>query len=324
MDGTMTATSPTDVEDQLNKVEARMRAQSDGNHPGLAAVLNHLIDAGGKRVRPRISLLTGYMLGANRDRLVNLAAAVEMLHTATLVHDDLIDGALLRRGIQTINAQWSPAATVLTGDFIFARAAKLAADTDSVAVMHMFAETLTTIVNGEINQHFMSRGIANRDDYYQRIYAKTASMFELASGAAALLSPVGEDIVAACRRFGYEIGMAFQIVDDVLDYSGTQLRVGKPVGGDLRQGLITLPALYYLESYPEDPAMLAIIERNGHNIQQVNQLIESIRQSGSIEESLDEARGFAQRAIDILQDLPDTYERDELETIARYIVRRNR
>src|SRR3990170_2590696 len=166
-----------------------MRTQSDGHHSALGAALDHLLSSGGKRVRPAVALLTGGMLGADRDRLVTLGAAIELLHTATLVHDDLIDGALLRRGIATLNSQWTPAATVLTGDFIFARAAKLAAETNSVPVMRMFAITLATIVNGELTQLFASRGIANQENYFQRIYAKTASMFELATAASTMLSP---------------------------------------------------------------------------------------------------------------------------------------
>ncbi len=123
------------VQDQIQRVEALMRSQADDQHPDVDAALQHLLSSGGKRVRPAVALLTGEMLGGNEDRLVTLAAAIELLHTATLVHDDLIDGALLRRGIATLNAQWSPAATVLTGDFIFARAARLAAETESVAVV---------------------------------------------------------------------------------------------------------------------------------------------------------------------------------------------
>src|SRR3990172_8268826 len=130
-----TATFFSPVQESLRLVERRMRAQSDGHHPDLAAALKHLLSSGGKRVRPAVALLTGGMLGAGRDRLVTLSAAIELLHTATLVHDDLIDGALLRRGIPTLNAQWTPAATVLTGDFIFARAAHLASQTGSLAVM---------------------------------------------------------------------------------------------------------------------------------------------------------------------------------------------
>jgi geranylgeranyl pyrophosphate synthase len=300
-----------------------MRAQARDAHPDLAAALHHLIAAGGKRVRPIVALRTGEMLGARPARLLDLAAAVELLHTATLVHDDLIDGALLRRGIPTLNANWTPAATVLTGDFIFARAAKLAAATGSVEVMDMFAEALTTIVGGEINQHFISKGLASREDYYRRIYAKTASMFELAAGAAALLAPVDEDTREAARRFGYEIGMAFQIMDDILDFTAAQTHLGKPVASDLRNGLITLPAIYYYEAHPTDGDMLSVIHRNGHNAAQLDRLIENIRASSAIGQSHHEARQHVQRGLDYLSQLPDTPERDALEEMAAYIVQRD-
>ena len=148
------------VQDALQLVEQRMRSQADGYHPDLGVALEHLLDSGGKRVRPAVVLLMGGLLGASTERLVTLSAAIEMLHTATLVHDDLIDGSFMRRGSATLNARWSPAATVLTGDFIFSRAAKLAAETNSVAVMHLFAQTLSTIVNGEITQMFSRRQAA--------------------------------------------------------------------------------------------------------------------------------------------------------------------
>jgi geranylgeranyl pyrophosphate synthase len=300
-----------------------MRAQARDAHPDLAAALHHLIAAGGKRVRPIVALRTGEMLGARPARLLDLAAAVELLHTATLVHDDLIDGALLRRGIPTLNANWTPAATVLTGDFIFARAAKLAAATGSVEVMDMFAEALTTIVGGEINQHFISKGLASREDYYRRIYAKTASMFELAAGAAALLAPVDEDTREAARRFGYEIGMAFQIMDDILDFTAAQTHLGKPVASDLRNGLITLPAIYYHETHPADLDMLSVIHRNGHNAAQLDRLVENIRTSDAIEQARREARQYVQRGLDYLSQLPDTPERYALEEIATYIAERD-
>ena len=320
----MTVTFLNPVQTRLQDVEILMRSQAEGNHADLVSAMHHVIQAGGKRVRPAVALLTGGMLGADPDRVLCLAAAVELLHTATLVHDDLIDGALLRRGAATINAQWTPAATVLTGDFIFARAAKLAADTGSVTVMQLFAEALTAIVNGEVAQYFRSKGIANREDYYQRIYAKTASMFELASEAAAVLSLVDEQTTEMARRFGYEIGMAFQIVDDVLDFTGEQARVGKPVGSDLRQGLITLPALYYYEAHPDDPNMHSVIERNGHKQNQLDQLIDDIRESDAIDLSLEEADEYIQRGLDILEEFPFTPEREALTDLASYIVRRNR
>ncbi len=310
------------VEDQIELVEARMRTHVAEHHPDLQTVLEHLVSSGGKRVRPAVALLTGRMLGADADRLITLAASIEMLHTATLVHDDLIDGSLLRRGIPTVNAQWSPAATVLAGDYIFARAAELAAQTDSVEVMRNFADTLATIVNGEITQMFTSRGVASREDYFKRIYAKTASMFELATMCAALISSVSDDIVESVRVLGYEFGMAFQIVDDILDFTGEQATVGKPVASDLRQGLVTLPAIYFNEFHPENPEMLSVLNGEYSNDGSLTRLVEAIRESGSIKHALDEARQYVERGLKVLAGLPEGIERQALFELGEYIVDR--
>lgn len=310
------------IQDEIQQVEERMLLQSNGHHPELGAALKHLLFSGGKRMRPAVALLTGGMLGADKERLITLGAAIEMLHTATLVHDDLIDGALLRRGIATLNAQWSPAATVLTGDFIFARAAKLAAETDSIRVMQLFSETLATIVNGELTQMFSNSEIASLDNYYQRIYAKTASLFEVTTTSAAILSPVTEDVVEEARCFGFEIGMAFQIVDDILDFTGKQATVGKPVASDLRQGLVTLPAIYYLELHPDDPEIASILDGHFYSDERMDKLVQSIRRSGAIEESMKKARKHVDAALNILSLQPDCPERDALEDLTLYIVDR--
>jgi geranylgeranyl pyrophosphate synthase len=314
----------TPVQELIHKVEVRMRGQSNGHHAELGAALDHLLASGGKRVRTAMTLLSGGMLGGDSERLITLAAAVELLHTATLVHDDLIDGSLLRRGIPTINSQWSPAATVLTGDFIFARAAKMAAETGSVAVMSLFADTLAMIVDGEINQLFESRWSVNRSEYYRRIHAKTASMFELATGAAALLSPVGDKAVETLRRYGYEVGMAFQIVDDVLDFTGEQTMVGKPVGSDLRQGLVTLPAIYYLEKHPEDSDFSAYLNGRHYDENRINRMINSIRKSPAIDQALDEAHRHIENSLSALRSMPNNTERRALEELAEYVVERRR
>ncbi|MBC8497242.1 MAG: polyprenyl synthetase family protein [Chloroflexi bacterium] len=311
------------VEDKIQQVEQLMRAQVGEHHPDLHTVLEHLVSSGGKRVRPAVTLLTGKMFGADPDRLITLAASIEMLHTATLVHDDLIDGSLLRRGIPTVNAHWSPAATVLAGDYIFARAAELAARTDSVAVMQSFAETLATIVNGEITQMFTSRGVANREDYYQRIYAKTASMFVLATKSAALISQSDEKIIETIRQFGYEIGMAFQIVDDILDFTGDQEEVGKPVASDLRSGLVTLPAIYYRENNPDDQDMEAVLRGEYNNDGRMTQLVKAIRSSGAINQALDEARQYVERGLGFLEQMPDGIERQALLELGEYIIDRH-
>ncbi|MCB9110727.1 MAG: polyprenyl synthetase family protein [Anaerolineales bacterium] len=317
---TVTFLSP--VTEEIKLVEERMRSQADENHPDLRAALEHLLAAGGKRVRPTLSSLVGNMLGAPLEKLINLGAAVELLHTATLVHDDLIDGSLLRRGTPTLNARWSPPATVLTGDFLFARAAKLAADTDHLPLMKLFSDTLATIVNGELTQMFTSRGLVNRDNYYKRIYAKTASLFEMTSRAAAMVSPASEDTVEAMRDFGYQIGMAFQIVDDILDFNGDQTTVGKPLGSDLLNGLVTLPAIYFAETNPGDPDVLSLPNGGWTNNENMTRLVEKIRSSSCTKKAMSEAEQHVDRALVRLDEFPPCAERDALENLAKYIVDR--
>jgi len=309
----------------IEAVERLMISQSDEYNDDLKYALELLLSSGGKRIRPRIILLLGNILKGQKDLLITLAASIELLHTATLVHDDLIDGALLRRGVPTLNSKWTAAATVLTGDFIFSSAAFLAAKTDSIEVMRIFSRTLMTIVNGEVNQLFGSRCNPTKDDYYKRIYAKTASLFETSTHTAAILSQTSSEQTEKMRRFGYELGMAFQIVDDVLDYSGSESEVGKPVGGDLRQGLITLPMLYYIETNFDNKIVKDIL--NGNCIkddQEIDHLIYEIVNSPAIEKSLKEAEGFCERALVLLSELPDCPEKIELVKLTESSVLRRK
>lgn len=314
------------VQDDIQSVEALMRKQAEGRHEDLAAALDVLISSGGKRIRPTITILVGRMLGAPQHQLITLAAAIEMLHTATLVHDDLIDGSLLRRGMPTLNSQWSPGATVLTGDFMFARAAELAADTDSLPAMKLFAQTLSEIVNGEVNQLFQSHCSLSHDKYFDRIYAKTASLFRTSCCSAALISPVSSEVVDSMCTFGYEIGMAFQIVDDILDFTGEQRTLGKPVGGDLSSGLFTLPAIIYFEEHEDEPEIKELSSGDCEVLdddKKLSALIEDIRNSDAIQKSHQEAKKFVERGLDELLQQPLSEERRALEEIAEYIIQRN-
>ena len=310
------------VKEDIKDVERLMRSQSEGNHPDLGAALDLLLKAGGKRIRPAVTLLTGRMLGASRDQLITLAAAIELLHTATLVHDDLIDSSLLRRGTPTLNSQWSPGATVLTGDFIFARSAKLAAETNSIELMKIFAQTLSTIVNGEITQLFTNRCSIDRNSYYQRIYAKTASLFETSAATAAMLSPVGAQTIQEMHDYGYGIGMAFQIIDDILDFTGDQTMVGKPVGSDLRQGIITLPTILYSEINPADEDIQILQQGHCLDDEQTRRLIEAIHHSRAIHLAFEEACQYVKGAIEKLENQPEATEKQALIDLAEYIVQR--
>ena len=310
------------VRERLQQTEELLLAQVDGSRSPLEAALASLIAAGGKRLRPYIALLVGGMLEADPGPLINLAAAIEMLHTASLIHDDLIDGSVLRRGVETLNARWSATASVLVGDFAFTRSAGLFDGTRSLPVIEMFTRTMSFMVDGEITQLAREQGISSREEYFRWIGAKTAALFELAAGAPALLSAAGEETFEATRRFGYGIGMAFQIADDVLNFTGDPARLGKPVGSDLRQGVMTLPALIYIEDHPGDSDLAAVVRRESLEPAVIAGLVDHIRRSTAIDRSLETARGLVQEALKDLACLPEGPERLALEKIAWAIVER--
>lgn len=306
----------------LEDVEETLRDLPDIQPQALREAVQRIVASGGKRIRPVITLLVAGMLGHAGDRrAVDLGSAVEMLHTATLVHDDLIDGSLVRRGAQTLNAAWTPAATVLTGDYLFAYAANLAARTDSVRVMSIFADTLSVIVAGELQQQFTDYALrATRDDYYRRIYNKTASMFVLASSAAGVIAAADQSQLAALTDYGRDLGVAFQVMDDVLDFTGDQARVGKPVGSDLRRGLITLPTICYVEAHGSEDMACAL--RGECDPGEYDRIVARIRESDAIACSLDEAQAIGASAKRALQSFPDNAYRAALSDLVDYTLHR--
>jgi geranylgeranyl pyrophosphate synthase len=321
----------------LELVEQKLREPVHLDYPQLTAVLHSLLDSGGKRLRPGLALFAGRFFPADRDKLVSLAASVEMLHTATLVHDDLIDGALMRRGHSTVNARWSTGATVLTGDYLFARAAALAAETDHVRVMAIFADTLMTICSGELRQIFDRHDLphlgsqeawqAALERYDQRIHAKTASLFAAATESAAVLGGALDAEVSALRDYGRFLGMGFQIIDDVLDFQGNEGVLGKPVGSDLREGIVTLPTLHYLRSHPDDERVAAVVrgsEGGAANSELVREVVDAIRESGAAALAMERAQMFISRSQAALASLPAGEARDMLQALADYTVSRQK
>lgn len=295
------------VEDDLERVEELLKEHPPEQHEAISLAVDHLIDGGGKRLRPTLVLLSARLCNAPVDQAVLAAAAAEMLHTATLVHDDLIDGSLIRRGVKTLNASWTPAATILTGDYVFARAAYLVARTENVRLTQRFAETLMVICNGEIRQMF--NGTAIRDpleDYEKRIYAKTASLIALSAEAGAILGNVHRREEDALRTYGTRIGTAFQIVDDVLDFVADETKLGKPVGSDLRQGLATLPVLLYLEAEPGPSAVRQVLDgKRSEGV--VQEAVEVVVGSPAVDKALAAARRHvdeAKAALDLFSPTP--------------------
>ena len=317
----------------LERVERRMREPVHPEYPQLTAVLQSILDSGGKRLRPALALLAGSFYPTDSEKLVSLAASIEMLHTATLVHDDLIDGAMLRRGKTTINARWNTGATVLTGDYLFARAAALAAETENVRVIAIFANTLMTICSGELRQIFDRHDLPRIDSeatwqealarYDQRIHAKTASLFAAATEAASVLSGAPEEQVNALREYGWLLGTGFQIVDDVLDFEGDQEVLGKPVGSDLREGIVTLPVLYFLREHPDDEQVAAVV-RDGSDDALVRKVVAAIRETGALARAMDHARALIVQSQTALAVLPKGRTRDIMHTLADYTVSRQK
>jgi geranylgeranyl pyrophosphate synthase len=312
--------------DDLERVEVLLREcrpyQHHGHSVAIRVAVDRLVAGGGKRLRPALVLLSANLCEAELDRAVFAAAAVEMLHTATLIHDDLIDGALVRRGTETLNANWSPSATVLTGDYVFAYAAYLAAQANNVRLMRRFSETLMTICSGEIEQMFNGRGTQmSLREYEQRIYAKTASLIAMSAESGPILAGTEERATGALRAYGEQLGLAFQIVDDVLDFVASEDTLGKPVGGDLRQGLITLPLLLFLQAEPGQSAVRQALQGNPTE-DLVRQAVQSVIESPAIERALEVARQHADQAKKALLRFPNSSYRTALLELADFTVRR--
>jgi len=326
------------VQGGLRLVEQRMKTVESSVFAPLADAFVELIGSGGKRLRPALALLTAQLENPISDwhrhpKLIALAAAVEMLHTATLVHDDVIDGALLRRGAPTLNASWSQGATVLAGDHMFARAAHFAAETGSSRVIHIFSDTLQIIVDGEMRQLFARNQYGQeRENYYQRIYAKTASLFSAATEAAGVLVDFTPSQVAQLKEFGYYFGMAFQIIDDILDFTGDDRTLGKPAGSDLRQGTLTLPFLYYLHRQSDPQALVARLTGARQAAEEgepeplntaIAEVVVAIRKSEAIGAARNEAVDFLQQAIANLSSFPDSPSKEALVGLCGFVVQRS-
>ncbi|MGE5602047.1 MAG: polyprenyl synthetase family protein [Nitrososphaerales archaeon] len=313
------------VQADLERVEQKMRGVAQGAYAPLAQAFLHLLGSGGKRLRPALALAAhNLFLEPASEKAVAVGAAVEMLHNATLVHDDLIDNALMRRGMTTLNAQWNKGATVLAGDYLFARAAGFAAETENVAVVQLFADTLRIIVEGELKQLFSSKQWDQpQAAYYPRIFAKTASLFAAATRSGAILAGARDEQVQALYDYGKDLGMAFQIVDDILDYTGEETTLGKPVGGDLRQGIVTLPFFYYLQNHPEPERVLAVLDNSNGSGEPVGEIIAQVRKSDAMRQAAAEAQDFAAKSKTHLAIFPESHYRRALKELADFVVSRH-
>ncbi|MDA1189059.1 MAG: polyprenyl synthetase family protein [Chloroflexi bacterium] len=310
------------VKDQLALVDERMLDLARVSFQHLAGLLEHVTGSLGKRVRPTITLLSAGVHPNDGGNAQTMAVAVELLHIATLVHDDTVDDSDRRRGRATISNLWGKDTAVLLGDYIFAKSATFVCDTGNIRVIKRFAETIMELSSGQLHETIVAyQADQNMEQYLDRIYNKTASLFTTASESGAILSGVSEDRVQALRNYGYNLGMAFQIVDDILDYEGDPEEVGKPVGNDLLHGIVTLPALLYRERNPKDNS---IEELFGHPDEhdRLAPVLQAITNSSAIADSNARAEEYGRKALACLTELPKTPERDSLEALVSYVLKR--
>ncbi|HEU0020465.1 MAG TPA: polyprenyl synthetase family protein [Dehalococcoidia bacterium] len=312
------------IQARLNRVEERLRSLNDQAIPDLHALLDHALSSGGKRVRPAITLLASDFYPHDDEKPIIMSVAIELLHLATLIHDDTVDNSNLRRGKATVSNRWGKHIAVLFGDYVFAASATFVCDTENVRVIRRFSETIMELASGEIIEYFNCYNPQQARDLYQdRIYRKTASLFRTAAETGALLGNAPELQVQALSDYGYNMGMAFQIVDDLLDVQGDASELGKPVGNDLLQGVLTLPSIMLLERYPKDNPIEALFrERNqdGH----LQQALDMINNSTIVRDCYTEIRGYCAKAAQALECLPDCDARDSLRNMTDYIWERTR
>ncbi len=312
------------VKKELALVEANLRGMSKDQDEHMSPLLTYLFERGGKGVRPAVTLLAANVYSRESSTPVIMATAVELLHIATLIHDDTIDNSLIRRGMDTISSRWDQNVAILLGDYVFAASATFVCDTQNIRVIRRFSETIMDLSSGQLLEYFNGHNVEQSHKLYEeRIYRKTASLFQTCAESGAILAGAPEDAIEALTKYGYNIGMAFQIVDDILDVGGDAAEIGKPVGNDLLQGVLTLPSIKLLEQYPENNPVKTLFANNKEKIY-LKQSLEMIQDSDIVEECYAEAEDYCAKAQKAIANLPDCPAKESLKILASYVTERRR
>jgi len=313
------------VASDMAEVDRVIAHRLDSGVPLVGDVARYIISAGGKRLRPVLLLLTCGALGYAGTQRHNLAAVVEFIHTATLLHDDVVDESTLRRGRPTANENFGNPASVLVGDFLYSRAFQMMVDAGSMRIMQVLADATNVIAEGEVLQ-LMNMHDASLDEeaYLRVIRSKTAKLFEASARLAAILAQTSPAPEEACAEYGQALGTAFQVIDDVLDYEGNAAEMGKNLGDDLREGKATLPLILAMQR--GTPAQKELVQKaiETGSVDQLSQVIAIVRETGALDGSRQAAMAEAQRAINAAQHLPDNAYKDALIALAsQLLVRKN-
>jgi len=315
------------VEGGLAQIEAELARHARSNIQLIDRIGRYIQDSGGKRIRPAILLLSSQMCGFEGPICYRLGAVVEMIHAATLVHDDIIDDAEIRRGHASVNAQWGNEITVLMGDWLYMTSFNLALGERQFKILDILMDVTRKMVEGELIQLGINGSLDITEEQHLDITTrKTAFLFSACSQLGGILGSAGEKGEELLRLYGLNIGIAFQLVDDVLDLTSTESALGKPVGSDLKGGKLTLPLIYLMQNGESRhrEVVRGILSENGLGKAHRDTIIKLVREYGTDERALSKAHGYARRAKELLSGFPPGKARDALLAIPDYIVERNR
>lgn len=313
------------ITDDMREVDAVIARRLESAVPLVGEVSRYIISSGGKRLRPALLLLVARALGYDGPQRFNLAAVVEFIHTATLLHDDVVDESTLRRGRATANERFGNPASVLVGDFLYSRAFQMMLDAHDMRIMEILADATNVIAEGEVMQ-LMNMHDAGLDEaaYLQVIRSKTAKLFEASARLAAVLAKAPPAIERACAEYGQALGTAFQVIDDVLDYTGDANELGKNLGDDLREGKVTLPLIAAMRRGTD--AQRALVRRAVEEgaLDQLDQIIAIVRETGALDVAHEAAAAEAKRAMSAAAQLPpDPHAQALVQLAASLLQRRN-
>lgn len=309
----------------LQVVERELSRSVHSNNPELDRSSAHLLEAGGKRIRPVFTLLAGQFGDYDMERLKKVAVPLEMIHMASLVHDDVIDDSETRRGRSTVKAEWDNRVAMYTGDYLFARALTIAAQVTDPRVHQVLSRSIREMSRGEIEQ---IREFYNPDQgligYLRRIKRKTALLMAVSCQVGAMVATAEDAVVRRLRLYGYYVGMAFQITDDVLDLTGDEKELGKPAGSDLRQGNVTLPVIYLLHhgSQEDIEGIRSYLATRGEGAE-IEDILHRVRRSDGISYANEVSRRYLDKALQCLEGLPAGPARESLHVIAQFIGKRS-
>ena len=313
------------VSEEWSLLDQEIEKQLSSDIELINNISQYIVNSGGKRIRPLIVLLSARACGASDlDRIVKAAAMIEFIHTATLLHDDVVDNSDSRRGIKTAHQSFGNESTILVGDFLYSRAFQIMVQINHMGIMEVMSDATNTIAEGEVLQLINSGNPKiNKEQYLEVIYRKTGKLFEAAMVVGGLLSNQSQKVLNTMQLFGKELGMAYQIVDDVLDYSSSFEIMGKDVGDDLAVGKVTLPMIYTLErAMPDMQEMIgqAILNKDSKN---ADKIIGSIQSTGSIASSVNDAKEKTEFALHSIQSLDNSKYKTALTTLAEIILHRS-